>query len=292
MKSYPSPKQIGSREVLDLFSGPVVVQEKVDGSQFSFIRTDGAVIFRSRSGPLQSVSPQDLFAPAIAAVCTRSEDLLPGHIYRGEAVCKPRHNVLKYDRCPEGFVALFDVQRPDGAYMTPAQVTQEAARVRLGAVPVLYEGELSPDGLRKFLSVPSFLGGPSEGVVVKNYALAHRSFGDEPAAFAGKFVSERFKEAHSRPPKEPGVPIEQELIATYRTVARWDKARQHLREAGSLKGDNSDIGPMIKEVSIDFERECAEEIRDALWQRFRKDLIRGVSAGLAEWYKDRLLERE
>ena len=36
LTSYPKVYQLGHKAVLDIFSGPVVIQEKIDGSQFSF----------------------------------------------------------------------------------------------------------------------------------------------------------------------------------------------------------------------------------------------------------------
>jgi hypothetical protein len=47
--SYPSIYNLGHRALTDLFSGGLVlVQEKVDGSQFSFGLIDGVVRFRSK----------------------------------------------------------------------------------------------------------------------------------------------------------------------------------------------------------------------------------------------------
>jgi hypothetical protein len=52
-----------------------------------------------------------------------------------------------------------------------------------------------------------------------------------------------------------------------------------------------DIGLLMREFNQDFEDECVDDIKDMLWKRFRKDIIRGVSRGLPTWYKSLLLEQ-
>jgi hypothetical protein len=39
--SYPKIYNLGHKAVRDIFKEPVTAQEKVDGSQFSFMRVDG-----------------------------------------------------------------------------------------------------------------------------------------------------------------------------------------------------------------------------------------------------------
>jgi hypothetical protein len=134
----------------------------------------------------------------------------------------------------------------------------------------------------------SFLGGAKvEGVVVKNYAFANAA----AEHFAGKFVSEAFKEMHTQSPRDktPNQPIEEELIQAYRSQARWAKARQHLREAGTLKDSPADIGPIIKEVFADIDKECRDEIKERLYAHFVKRLQAGFIQGLPDWYRGQLL---
>ena len=38
------------------------------------------------------------------------------------------------------------------------------------------------------------------------------------------------------------------MLDNYRTVARWEKAIQHLNESGRLENSPRDIGPLIKEI--------------------------------------------
>ena len=85
-----------------------------------------------------------------------------------------------------------------------------------------------------------------------------------------------------------GKDIIQELIASYRTPARWAKAVQHLRENGTLETSPRDIPALMKEVNLDVLKECEEEIRDALFKYAWPKVSRGLTSGLPQWWKDEL----
>lgn len=111
----------------------------------------------------------------------------------------------------------------------------------------------------------------------------------------GKHVSEAFKEQHSTAWKAAnpgGKDIIQNLIHQYRVEPRWRKALQHLRDAGQIEGTPKDIGALIKEVQADLQEESAAEIAEALLKWAMPKIRRGVSSGVAEWYKGLLLERQ
>ena len=157
--------------------------------------------------------------------------------------------------------------------------------------PCLYSGVVeSVDQLLAFLETDSVLGGAKiEGVVVKNYSR----FGIDKKALMGKFVSEAYKEVHDAAWKQSnphsGDIIEQ-LVLALKTPARWNKAVQHLRDAGTLEESPRDIGPLMKEVHTDIDKECLELIADKLLTWAVPKVKRGVAAGIAEWWKDELLK--
>jgi hypothetical protein len=78
------------------------------------------------------------------------------------------------------------------------------------------------------------------------------------------------------------------MIDEYRTKARW--AIIHCRELGELQDDPRDIGPLMKEIAVDFQEECKAEIMERLWHKHGRSVVRGVQAGFAEYYKSTLLE--
>lgn len=289
--SYPSIFAIGHRALAELLLDPVIVEEKVDGSQFSFGLFDGELKARSKGAVLNIDAPEKMFTRAVNTI--RELPLQDGWTYRAEYLQKPKHNTLAYERIPDKHLILFDVNTGHEEYMPYAEKSAEAVRLGLEVVPLMFEGMVeSAQQFRDMLDTVSALGGQKiEGIVVKNYAR----FGPDKKALMGKFVSEAFKEIHGKDWKErnPGkLDVVQALIESYRTPARWNKAIQHLREAGNLDGSPRDIGNLIKEVQADIQKECAEEIAEKLYQWALPQIRRGVTAGLPEWYKDELLKQQ
>lgn len=287
LHSFPKVWNLGHPSIADLFSGPVVVQEKVDGSQFSFGVVDGALLMRSKGATVFAETADKLFRGAAdTALRLFGDGLLPeGWTYRGEAMMGPKHNALTYERAPVGNFVLFDVDTALERRMDPAGVAAEAERLGLEMAPVHFVGTVdSLETLREYVTRPSFLGGRTEGVVVKNYAR----WGADAKMLMGKLVADDFKEINAANWKKENpsrADVIQVLIGQYRSEARWQKAVQHLREAGALKGTPADIGALMREVPADIRAECEGEIKDALFNAFWKDISRGVSAGLPEWYK-------
>lgn len=126
----------------------------------------------------------------------------------------------------------------------------------------------------------------AEGVVIKNYSQ-HTSIGD-PTICCGKYVRESFKERHKKEWKTEGDSV-QAFIDSFRNEARWNKAVQHLRDKGELENSPRDIGKVIKEIQVDIVEEEKEEIKEFFYKHFSKRIFRKATAGVAEWYKDKLL---
>jgi hypothetical protein len=128
-----------------------------------------------------------------------------------------------------------------------------------------------------------------EGVVIKPMV---EIYGPDKKTLMGKFDSERFKEAHKQAWKETSPTsgdILERLVKTYRVEGRWMKAIQHLRDAGQLTDSPKDI--MI-EIQKDLGKEEKEEIQRLLWKWAMPHVMRGVTAGFPEFYKNELLRRQ
>lgn len=294
--SYPSIYALGHRAIADLLRGDVLVEEKVDGSQFSFgVTQDGEIKVRSKGAQLYVDAPEKMFTAAVASVKERAHLLTPGWTYRAEYLAKPKHNSLAYDRIPNGHLIVFDVNPEHETYLSYEEKSAEAERIGLETVPLIYRGRV--DGVasfRQFLERESILGGQKiEGVVVKpvGYAL----FGLDKKCLLGKFVSESFKEVHAGEWKKsnPGPQdIIERISGDLHTQARWNKAVLHLRERGVIEGSPRDIGKIIAEVPTDIQSECEAEIKDRLFAWAWPQIRRKVTAGLPEWYKDELLKQQ
>ena len=294
--SYPKVYALGHRAISEILLDPVIVEEKIDGSQFSFgwfSDSDISEGYRARSkgAQLNLIAPEKMFSEAVEFI--QGLSLKDGWTYRCEYLKKPKHNALSYDRVPKNHLILFDINPTEEEYLSWDEKAEEASRLDIDIVPKFFDGKLDDiEIFRHLLDTESCLGGQKvEGLVVKNY---HR-FGPDKKVLMGKYVSEEYKEVHAQEwkvqnPKSGDVI--QNLIREYATPARWQKALIHLREQGSIEGSPRDIGLLIKEVWPDIEDECKQEIMEKLYKWARGHIARGVTRGLPDWYKNLLLEEQ
>ena len=291
--AYPKIYALGHPALKDLLEGDVVVQEKVDGSQFSFGLLDGQLACRSRGREIFIDAPDSMFKAGVEYVQSIQDRLVPDWIYRCEYLRVPNHNTLAYSRIPRNHLVLFDVMTGIETYADALTVQSSAVTLEIDAVPYIHQGPIDLEKFQGFMALESFLGGQTvEGVVIKAYDRFCQKTGH---VLIGKYVSEDFKEIHNASWKENN-PTRKDFMAVmigkYKTVARWEKAVFRLRDLGQLENDPRDIGKLIKEIWPDVVAECKEEIMDDMWKFFSKDLQRGVTGGLPEWYKTRLLHQQ
>lgn len=308
--SYPSIYNLGHRAVKDLLSFPHLVEEKIDGSQFSFGLVadlnvqDGVDPFvlrvRSKGAEMIVDAPEKMFKKAVATVKSIQHLLHPGWTYRCEYLAKPKHNTLFYDRMPEGNLIGFDVSTGDNEWLDPIEKLREFRRLGLECVPLLARGggDVAPITLEQLRTIidttPSVLGGQLvEGIVVKPFNC--ELFGPDKKTLMGKFVSERFKEAHKQAWKETSPnsgDILERLTKTYKVEGRWMKAIQHLRDAGALQDAPQDIPVLLNEIQKDLGQECKDEIKQMLWRWAWPHVARNITRDFPEYYKDVLLRRQ
>lgn len=301
MNSYPSIYGLGHRAIKDLFSRPVQIEEKVDGSQISFGLSDTnppVLSVRSKGALINPDAPDKMFSLGVQSIISKAESLVPGYTYRGEYLRKPQHNALTYNRVPTGHIIIFDIMTGLEDYMSYRDKANEAARLGFECVPLLYQGPLRPETavefFNKLLELESCLGGPKiEGVVIKQ--LDVQLYSPDKKPLIGKYVSEAFKEVHRKEwgkanPK--GTDIVTAIADRYRTEARWHKAIQHMREGGKLTESPKDIGPLLKEIIVDIQKECTDEIAQALFRWAWPTISRRCIAGFPEFYKEKLLEQQ
>ena len=291
--SYGKIYALGHAAVKQLFEDEVTVEEKVDGSQFSFGIFNGEIRCRSKGKEQLPDCPDKMFERAIEVVRQLAPNLKDGYTYRGEYLQKPNHNALAYGRIPTNNIILFDIATGEEQYLSYDDKKIEAERIGLEVVPLIYKGKVEDlEMFKSLLDTVSVLGGQKiEGVVVKNY----NKFDQEKKSLKGKYVSEAFKEVHkhtwgeSNPGKSDMLTF---LGLKYKTYARWNKAIQHLKEAGNLTESPKDIGNLMKEVQRDIEEECLDEIAKELLKWAMPGIKRKVVQGIPEWYKEQLLNKQ
>lgn len=292
---YPSIFNMGHRAVADLLKGPVIVQEKVDGSQFSFALVNGELICSSKGAVLNIEAPEKMFKAAVDTVKELKPLLHEGWTYRGEYLAKPKHNALAYERVPLKHIILFDINDVQEGYLPYALVQTAGEILGLEVVPLIHAGMVDNIELfRSFLQRTSILGGQKiEGVVVK--PINYDQYGQDKKCLMGKFVSEEFKEVHSGEWKKSN-PTTSDIIGLlsteYASPARWQKAVLHLRERGLITDAPQDIPLLFKEVNSDIVKECEAEIKEKLFKYAWSHISRSATRGLPEWYKEQLLKRQ
>ena len=291
--SYVHIFGVGHRALEPLLQHPMYIEEKVDGSQFSFGRFDGVLKCRSKGQELVIDAPEKMFAAGVAAVAEL--DLHDGWTYRAEYLQKPKHNTLVYSRVPEKHVIIYDINTEEATYLDYYAKEAEAHRLGLEVVPLLARVScLDLEFFQRLLITDSILGGTTiEGVVLK--PVGYDIFGADKKCIMGKFVSEAFKEKHKHEWKAGnpgGADIIQNLIAQLKTDARWNKAVQHLRDAGELEGDPRDIGKLMKALNSDVLKEEEAWIKEELFKWAWAKINRGLNSGFAEWYKNKLVEAQ
>ena len=278
----------------------VVVQEKVDGSQFSFRKetTEGPVEFRSKGQTLDPATDDKLFAASIAHIQLHYGCLVPGWTYRTEALFRPKHNTKAYGRTPSGHVVLFDVETGDQDWYDRQRLYDIAGSIEVEAAPILYQGRFpSLDELKALMETESFLGGAKvEGVVVKPAGRADAVYDERTGkTLMAKFVSGEFRESNARQRakmKPSTVETMREFGQSVGGPARWEKAVQHLRESGDLVGEPKDIGPLMKEIARDVLEEEGEHIARILVKKYGRYVVKSAQAGFPEWYKMRIAEAQ
>lgn len=291
--SYSKIYNLGHKALADLMKGPVLVEEKVDGSQFSAAKLNGELHLRSKNKQLVIEAPDKMFEEGVQSFLRIKDKMKEGLIYRAEYIKKPKHNCLAYDRIPKNHIIIYDIDEGGQNYLNYNLKAEEAERLGFEVVPRLYEGKVRDlEQLKSFMELTSILGGQKiEGFVIKNYS----QFNTDGKTLMGKHVSEAFKEVNAKNWKKENKSskdIVRNLIEAYRTKARWNKAIIHLEEEGVLESSPRDIGNLIKEVRKDIEEECKEEIKEALWSWAKDAILRGSIAGLPEYYKEKLMEKQ
>lgn len=294
--AIPKIYTLGTRFNADIFDGPTVIEEKIDGSQFSFANTEDGLFECRSKGQKIDLNDPGMFSAAIPHLLDlqASGSLPRGYIFQCEYLAKPKHNVLAYSRIPKNHLVLFDVRDHTGTYVSSAVKIEWALRLELEPVPTFANcGTVTqftfPALQVELLEKESALGGVKlEGFVIKNYSKPHPESASGKSPMTAKVVADRFKEKMAcRPcnPKAGPGEFVQSLVNSLRTESRWLKAIQHLKESNQLVNDNRDIGPLCREIQRDVLEEETDWIKQQLFDEFSKEIAKGVVNGFAQFYQ-------
>jgi len=287
---------IGDRHVKELFDDEVIIQEKVDGSQFGFAKYSGELYFRSKGKVLYDEDTTKSFGKIVLYLKSVVDKIPDGMVFYGEYLEKPRQNCLQYERIPNNHLAIFAGQYIDEDIWVSNcdELKNHASTMGFETVPVLYKGKVGDaEALKILLDMESFLGREKiEGFVVKNYHKEYQFANLTIPFLAGKYVREGFKERNHGNQIQNFSKVNklQQLKDSYKTEARWLKAVQFLRDNGELTNTPKDIGGIMKRVNLDIIEEEKENIKETLYKIYSKEIIRCATHGLPEWWKQKLMD--
>lgn len=289
LSDYSKVHQLYHREVHRMKGHRVVIQEKIDGSQLSFGRKEGQLFVRSKNRMINIENPDGMFALAVEVL--KDRPLPDNYVFRGEYLKVPKHNVLDYDRIPDGHIIIYDIEFHDGSnhYLDTMCVKEMADAYEFEVVPTFGEfifEEVTAGTIEDLMKTKSILGGQLiEGLVFKCYDV----FDSRDKTLMCKFVRPEVREMITGKRGKNRRDIIEEIGDRLSTPARFEKAVQHLRDSNMLVDEPKDIGVLMQELNRDFE-EHVDEIKNLLYENFRKDILRAANRGFATWYKDLLLK--
>lgn len=292
IKAFPKIFSIGTDYIKDIFKEDVEITEKIDGSQFCFGKISGEIHMRSK-GCIQYKDKHDKMFSLAVNYALSIEHLLPNDmIFYCEYLKSERHNILNYKRVPKNHLIMFGASSIQDSFVTEWREYAEVFSIE--AVPLIFKGKInSSDDILKLLENESILGGCKiEGVVAKNYFRQFLLGGIPMPLMAGKFVSEAFKENHRENwGKEYSSKGKWDtFLSSFKTEALWNKSIQRLKEEGKLENSPRDIGLILKEINKDIEDEQKEDVKNFLWNEYKREIFSNATRGLPEWYKEKLLK--
>jgi ATP-dependent RNA circularization protein (DNA/RNA ligase family) len=164
-------KLLATKDVNELLSGEVVIEEKIDGANIG--------LSVSEEGSLQVQNRGQMLSPPLTGQFARLEDWLSRHRDTLTRLIEPtcilfgewsaaRHTIF-YDQLPDWFL-LFDVfDRREGRFWSTTRRDTLAKAVGLASVPIIRRGHFSLPDLLNILKVDRsrFTNGAMEGIIVR-----------------------------------------------------------------------------------------------------------------------------
>jgi hypothetical protein len=202
-KKYPDIERLGHEDNKDIFlsqEDSLVIEEKVDGGNFSFWLEDDGIHFGSRNRDLTLENDIKMFQGfqiwLREHLSNIKEVINPNYIYYLE--CMEIHTI-KYKN-PPPFIGI-DIRMKRSANSEDAGLflgrdarEQEFNRLHIENVPLVWRGkvgELKDKVIRDFIPKSKYFDGFAEGIVIKNLNRKHPH---ENHQLYAKLVRDEFKE--------------------------------------------------------------------------------------------------
>lgn len=194
---YPHIVHVGDEETEGLFLDEVVVTEKLDGANSSFVVESGRLVFRTRNRVLpKEEHNSSAWVKATKYIFSKFDEhpelVSPDLVYYAETMVKHTLN-YNWENIPP--LVGFDVlDKSTGLFFGYKQAQKEFEKQNIPFVPILFSKSgphVKVEELEELVkTLQSQYGGMAEGIVVKNYSRLNR-YG---RPLFGKIVRDDFKE--------------------------------------------------------------------------------------------------
>jgi len=164
-------KVLAEHEVASLLSGPVSVEEKLDGANLGISIGSGNRLHFQNRGQYLTRPFTGQFSRLTAWVAQHQNTLLDElseHLIVFGEWCAAKHS-LDYQNLPDWFV-MFDVyDRTEHSFWSSKRRNDLAAKLDLATVPTLHQGKINLRELKNLLDISHsrYRAGPPEGLVVR-----------------------------------------------------------------------------------------------------------------------------
>lgn len=300
LPGYLHVPHVGDPSLYNLMKGEIVIQEKLDGSLFRWQNKGGVLRAGSKNVNFTDTDPpKGYFLPAVRYLESIINRIPQGFVFFGELVASPKHNAITYARVPTHQIMLFDainVGMTDPTWISdPEWIAVQAACMEIDFAPTFYRGAgetATIDVIEQLLRRTSYLGGSIiEGVVIKNYGQPSADRYHMLGFCCGKMVRASFKE-ENRSRWKAQADVVAQIATRFRTPARFEKAVVHARDEGRLEDTMRDMKVLLEMIDRDIEEEIKPAALEMLWKRYEFEIRKTMKTGLAEFYKQKLLERQ
>ena len=273
MKKYDSITRYGKEDLTDAIIGKrVIVMEKLDGANASFVNSGGELKMFSRNTVVDGDNTLRGFY-GWASAKLDGVSIAGERIYFGEWLV-PHHVQYVEDAYKEFY--LFDIfDKETETYLDFDIVKYEAERIGLKMPRVFYDGVINNiEELQQYVGKSDIAKDYGEGIVVKNY--------NYPSKFKNhvfvKIVSEKFKEVKviKQKPLSSHVDSLDVFIESVLTNARVNKLIHKKIDLGLLpeRLTISDTGVVLKELGSGIVDDIIEEELDILIALLKKKISR------------------
>lgn len=293
--SYGKVLTLGAVYTENALLGEVIIQEKVDGSQFKFgVNGKGEIVIDSKNQAIHVESP-GMFENGVDTIMKRKKifkAVKPNTWFYAEYLQRPKHNIVAYTKTPKNHIVLFDAV-VDSKFVERKALESLAKMLKIDVIPELWRGEITGEKikfLKEFWTTASYLGGANvEGIVIKNY-IQTVLIGGQVFPLFTKLVSPKFQEKMGVKNRKPKVDA-QEFIKSFTNENRWRKAMEFVRDEGKLLGEPKDIGAIIKRIMVDIDEEETDNIKEFFYKMYIKQIKGACTHGFPEFYKELLIKQ-